>query len=69
MQCINSLLITWKAKVKEKWNGIIADGLKTGRSAPGKGFLYDLDKAIKVSGKPNMTKHKELYQLICEVSI
>ncbi len=55
--------------VKEKWLDIIADGLKTGRSAPGKGFLYDLDKAIKVSGKPNMPKRKELYQLICEASI
>lgn len=52
-----------------KWLGIIADGLKSSRSAPGKGFLYELDQVINHSEKPSMPKRNKLYELICTASI
>lgn len=54
---------------QENWLRIIADGLKTGRFPPGKGFLHEIDKVIKSSQKSSMPERSELYQLICTVCI
>ncbi|WP_299585793.1 hypothetical protein [uncultured Microbulbifer sp.] len=58
-----------QAEQQEKWLSIIADGLETGAFPPGKGFLYEIDKAIKSSPKSSMPNREDLYQLICTVCI
>ena len=52
-----------------EWLNIITEGLKSGRCAPGKAFLYELDKVINISEKPSMPRRIALYELICTVSI
>ena len=54
---------------KLEWEGLIEEGMRTDRTPPGKGFLYELDKKIKTSGKESMSQHSELYQLTCTVCI
>lgn len=53
----------------DNWLGIIEDGLATGRFPPGKGFLHEIDQAIRTSSKPSMPNRAEKYQLICTVCI
>ncbi|WP_444944820.1 hypothetical protein ACJJIK_09110 [Microbulbifer sp. ZKSA006] len=53
----------------EYWEMSIKQGELEGHFPPGKGFLHDLDQAIRVSSKPAMKDKSELYQLICTVCI
>lgn len=51
------------------WRNKINEDRIEGRFPSGKGFLYDIDQAIRVSYKPPMPERSDLYQLICAVCI
>ena len=54
---------------RRKWRSIIESGLNNQRTPPGKGFLQEIDCAIRNSSKTSMDERKELYDLICNVCI
>ena len=58
-----------KGDDKERWTVLIEKCVAEDRFPPGKGFLYDIDKAIKTSWKPNMKNRSQLYMKICEFCI
>ena len=54
---------------RRKWRSIIENGLNSQRTPPGKGFLQEIDYAMRNSTKTSMGERKELYDLICNVCI
>ena len=50
---------------KDRWNALIREFIAENRFPPGKGFLNEIDQAIKISTKPSMKNRAELYEKIC----
>jgi len=53
----------------EKWRLIIETGLNEERFPPGKGFLYEIEKVMKASSKPEIQDKQKLHEVICMVCI
>lgn len=53
----------------EEWRSIIETGLNEERFPPGKGFLFEIEKVMKTSSKPEIQDRKNLHEIICMVCI